>query len=176
MLALLAGLAASVCLGAEPGGWKAGVARTNITPIEPLWMGGYAARTKPAEGKAMDLWLKALALEDARGHRALIVTSDLLGFTQPIYRHACAALKEKFGLEPDQIILMASHTHSGPVLRESAMDIYGLDDNQRSLIGKYSTELESRIVDTAGRGPRRSGAGAPGGGAGHRRLRGQSPE
>ena len=68
-------------------------------------MAGYGSRTKPAEGKEMDLWIKVLALEDARGHRAIILSGDLLGFPQSIYQHTCAALKEKFALEPDQILL-----------------------------------------------------------------------
>ena len=87
-------------------------------------MAGFASRTKPADGKEMDLWIKVLALEDARGHRAIILTSDLLGFPQSIYQHTCAALKEKFALEPDQILLSASHTHCGPVLRGALYDIY----------------------------------------------------
>src|SRR5437588_6907394 len=99
----------------------------------------------------MDLWIKVLALEDARGHRAVILTSDLLGIPESIYQHTCAALKSKFGLDPDQILLSASHTHCGPVLRGALYDIYPLDENQRSLIEQYSIELEAKIVETAGR-------------------------
>ena len=51
-------------------GWKAGVARVVITPPEYMWMAGYAARDKPADGKLHDLWLKTLALEDAKGNIA----------------------------------------------------------------------------------------------------------
>ena len=43
--------------------WKAGVAKVVITPKEPMWMAGFAARSKPAEGTAQDLFAKALALE-----------------------------------------------------------------------------------------------------------------
>src|SRR5690242_20132074 len=73
--------------------WKAGVAKTVITPSQPLWLAGYASRDKPADGKIMDLWVKVLALEDAQGQRALILTSDTLGIPQGIYRHVCHALK-----------------------------------------------------------------------------------
>src|SRR5262245_58010842 len=53
-------------------GWRAGAAKVNITPAEFLWMSGYAARTKPAEGKLTDLWTKALALEDPSGRRTVL--------------------------------------------------------------------------------------------------------
>ena len=42
---------------AEEGTWQAGLAKANITPTESIWMGGYAARTRPAEGKLQDLWV-----------------------------------------------------------------------------------------------------------------------
>src|ERR1019366_15536 len=113
-------------LAAEPG-WKAGTAKASITPEPGLWMAGFAARTNPADGKIMELWIKALALEDADGHRAVILTSDLLGIPQNIYQHSCAALKEKFNLAPDQTLLSASHTHCGPVLRNALYDIYPPD-------------------------------------------------
>ena len=65
-------------LGAGKGDWKAGVAVRAITPAEPMWMSGYAARTKPAEGKLQDLYVKALALEDPAGGKLVLVTSEIL--------------------------------------------------------------------------------------------------
>ena len=148
---VLVGWLASSLLAADQPLWKAGTARANITPSQPQWMAGFASRTKPAEGKEMDLWIKVLALEDAQGHRAIILSSDLLGIPQSIYQHSCAALKEKFALEPDRILLSASHTHCGPVLRNALYDIYPLDDTQFGLIEKYSEELEAKVVETVGK-------------------------
>ena len=44
-------------------GWR-GTAKVAITPKEPMWMSGYASRTKPSEGAVHDLWAKALAIKD----------------------------------------------------------------------------------------------------------------
>jgi hypothetical protein len=143
-------LAGSLPAADQPS-WKAGTARANITPTQPLWMAGFGSRTNPATGKFMDLWIKALALEDARGHRAVILTGDVLGFPQSIYQHTCAALKEKFALEPDQILLAASHTHCGPVLRGALRDVYPLDAAQITLIENYSAGLEVKMVETVGK-------------------------
>ena len=148
---VLIGFLAGSLPAAEQPLWKAGTARANITPAQPLWMAGFASRTNPATGKFMDLWIKVLALEDARGHRAVILTGDVLGFPQSIYQHTCAALKEKFALEPDQILLSASHTHCAPVLRGALYDVYPLDAAQIALIENYSTELEPKIVATVGK-------------------------
>src|SRR6185295_16308856 len=68
-----------------------------------------------------------------------------------IYRNSCAALKEKFGLAPEQIIFSASHTHCGPILRGALYDIYPLNDQQRGVIEEYSAQFEKQIVATVGK-------------------------
>lgn len=151
MLLGLSLLLAVVRLNAAEATWKAGTARTIITPTERLWLAGYGSRDKPADGKVAELWIKVLALEDARGHRAVILTSDLLGIPQSMYQRTFAALQQQFGLAPEQIILSASHTHCGPVLRGALYDIYPLDDAQRTLIEQYSAALESKMVETTGK-------------------------
>lgn len=64
--------------------WKAGIAKANIIPEQYIWMGGYAFRNHPAEGKVTDLWAKALALEDANGQKAVIVTIGLVGISRAL--------------------------------------------------------------------------------------------
>jgi Neutral/alkaline non-lysosomal ceramidase, N-terminal len=138
-------------LGAQEAMWKAGVAKAEITPVEPLWLAGYASRVKPSEGKVMELWVKALALEDARGGRAVLVTSDTLGIPQSIYRNVCARVKMRFELDPAQVMLTASHTHCGPVLRGALYDMYPLDQELRERIEAYSARVEAAIVETLGK-------------------------
>jgi hypothetical protein len=135
----------------ETQGWKAGVARAIITPEEPTLLAGYAGRDKAADGKIMELWAKALALEDAEGHRAVFITTDLLGIPQGIYEHVSQAVKERFHLDPAQVVLSASHTHCGPVLSNALYDIYPLTDQTRGAIERYSARLEMNLVDLAGR-------------------------
>jgi len=127
--------------------WRVGMARANITPREPMWMAGYAARKHPAEGTLHDLWVKVLALEDSNGHRAVVVTSDLAGFSKLNYDAIVADAKKRCGLDRSQLKLTCSHTHSGPVIREPAYDCYQLDDQQLALVNSYSLALEKTIVD-----------------------------
>lgn len=128
------------------GGWKAGVARRVITPEEFIWMAGYASRDHPAEGTLHDLWAKALVLEDAAGNRAVLVTTDLLGFPKDMSDRIRDSLEDKYGLSRDQVILNSSHTHTGPVLQDALYDIYPLDDEEKQKIDRYSSDLEDQIV------------------------------
>jgi neutral ceramidase len=150
LLLLIPGLIMAADSHPSDAGWKAGVAQADITPAHALWLGGYAGRTHPAEGKLTGLSLKALALEDAAGHRALIVTSDLLAIRGSLFRRCLPALQQQYGLEPAQIFLTASHTHSGPMLPNRPGSLSAFDADQRRLIEEYCSELVQTIVATAG--------------------------
>jgi len=128
--------------------WKAGTAKANITPTQPMWMAGYGNRDRPSEGTLHDLWIRVLALEDAEGHRGIVLCSDTLGMSQSIYQNTCRKLKEKFDLNPDQIMLHSSHTHTGPVLRGALYDIYPMNEAQLEQVDAYSDLLEAKIVKT----------------------------
>ncbi|MGM0488127.1 MAG: neutral/alkaline non-lysosomal ceramidase N-terminal domain-containing protein [Planctomycetota bacterium] len=133
---------------ADEATWKVGVASARITPEEPLWMAGYGARDRPAQGTLHDLWVKVLALEASDGRRAVVLTSDLLGLPKEMYESICAELKRRCDLDRSQVMLTASHTHSGPVLEGALYDIYPLDANQKARIEAYSKRLEKTIVKT----------------------------
>ncbi|MCG8311382.1 MAG: neutral/alkaline non-lysosomal ceramidase N-terminal domain-containing protein, partial [Cytophagales bacterium] len=132
-------------------GWKAGVARVSITPSRPMWLGGYASRLHASEGKLHDLWVKALALEDAGGARAVLITTDLLGIPKNVSDRIRARLRELYGLSAGQIILNSSHTHSGPVLDGSLADIYTMNSGDWDQVCDYTRNLEVLIVDVTGR-------------------------
>src|SRR5262245_44029020 len=110
--------------------WKAGVARVRITPEKPMWMSGYAGRDKPAEGTLHDLWARALALEDRKGHRCLLITLDLVGVPRDLSQKVCEAIGKKHSLGREAICLNCSHTHTGPVVRGNLDTMYGLDEKQ----------------------------------------------
>jgi len=131
-------------------GWRAGVARAVITPQEPIWMAGYGSRDHPSEGTLVDLWAKVLAIEDAKGKKVVLVTTDILGFPKKMSDRIRDQLAIKYGLTRSQIILSSSHTHTGPVLMDALFDIYPLDAKQTEVIRNYSNNLEKKIVALAG--------------------------
>jgi len=135
--------------------FKAGVASIVITPDEPMWMAGYAARNKPSEGKVHDLNAKALALEDKHGTRLVIVTVDLIGIPRPMRDWLAEHAKESYKLEPEALLLNASHTHSGPVIRETRYSIYGntlygLSPEQIRQSNKYVDDLQDKLLELIG--------------------------
>lgn len=139
----------------QQAGWKAGIASVVITPDRPMWMAGYAARTKPSEGKVHDLHAKALALEDAQGARLVIVTVDLIGINREMRDWLEKEISRRYQLDPARLLINASHTHSGPVLRKSRDSIYGhsfygLTPEQIQQCSEYSEHLQQKLVQLVG--------------------------
>ncbi len=129
---------------------KAGFARAAITPEQPTWLSGYAARTKPSEGKLHDLHAKALALEDERGFRVVIVTTDLLGISKEVAEPIVAAAQKLYGLRREQLLLTSSHTHTAPIVRSNLIGAYDLDAEQAARVTAYAKLLHERIIAVIG--------------------------
>jgi hypothetical protein len=133
---------------------RAGVAKVKITPDTPVWLSGFAARSRPAETLAQDLWAKALAIEDAKGSRFVLVTVDLIGLTREITDEVAGRAKRRHGLERRQLLFNASHTHSGPsvwprlhVARSSGPDV---DRQMKSYAEKLISALDDVVGDALG--------------------------
>lgn len=92
---------------------RIGLARTDITPQEPVWMAGYGDRDRKSEGAYAPLYAGAVYLEGTHD-RALILTADHVGYSPPSDATVRAAVADATGLLPRQIVLTATHTHCGP--------------------------------------------------------------
>ena len=137
-------LVAATLIGAQPADWSVGLATVDITPAEPIPMSGYASRRAPFEAVAQRLHAKAMAIEDRDGGRALLITADILGFTNERSASICRRLSESDGLARGQILLNASHTHAGPLVAGSMMA--SVPESSRKDIERYIEEMEDKIV------------------------------
>jgi hypothetical protein len=129
--------------------WKAGAAKVNITPRHFMWLSGYGARTKPAEGKHTELWAKALALQAPGGEPHLLLTMDLVGIPRELADAVCKRLHEKQGIRRRSVILSVSHTHSAPVIKGNLAAMYFLDAQEQQLVADYYNELRDKLIRVA---------------------------
>jgi hypothetical protein len=131
--------------------WKAGVAKTVITPGKPTWMAGYATRNHPGgPGKVTDLWCKAFAVEDAGGKRVVFITLDLCGIDRDLSNRIRDRLNSDHHLGRESIAIACSHTHSGPMVGNNLRGMNLLDADQQSRVNEFTAELEEKVVATAG--------------------------
>lgn len=150
LIRLALGLAATLypATGAVADGFKAGTASKVITPTEPLWMAGYASRKEPCKTVRHDLWVKALAFEDPRGTKCVLLTSDLCGIPRSLSEPVCAEVMKQAGLRRENILLTCSHTHCGPVVQDNLSDMYEMTPEQPERIRAYTDKLRGWLVET----------------------------
>lgn len=149
LIALLAILSTSAA-GAEPARWMAGAAKVSITPPEPVWMAGYAARTGPSEGTLTELNARALALADARGQRIVVVTLEIIEIPSTLRDRIVAMASERHGLDPAELLVNVSHTHGGPMVSAKTIADWGIDPVWGRRAEEYVDFLVARIDDAIG--------------------------
>ena len=155
VVAVLLGLGGAAAARAADLPWRVGVATRTLTPPGPIWLAGYANRTAPSNGVALDLHGKALALDDGAGGRLVIVTLDLIGVPAALRAHTEKAAAEKFGLKPHEVLLNASHTHSGPQVSPDRMMLErAFRQNAKpadvAAVDAFETFLRAAVLDLIG--------------------------
>jgi hypothetical protein len=98
----------------------------------------------------MRLWAKALALEDSKGSRIVIVTTDLIGLPRAITDPVSARIEQTHGLERSRILFNSSHTHTGPVVRSNLMTMFDLSPEDKERIQAYGSRLSDALFQVVG--------------------------
>jgi len=107
--------------------FRAAIAVRDVTPDPLLPVSGGVGPTHPANRKFGKLTVRALTLEN-NGTRISICSTDFLGFPGVL----CAKVrKQVFSVPPENILIGATHNHSGP-------DCYGFPDQT----GKTAADIE----------------------------------
>lgn len=113
-------LGALMTVGGAPD-LRAGASAVVITPPAGTPMAGYY-NERAAEAVHDDLFAKALVLEQG-GSKAALVVLDLISTTRPIVEEARKQVEDRTGIPGDRVMISASHSHTGPVIRgRSAFD------------------------------------------------------
>jgi hypothetical protein len=135
----------------------AGAARVDITPDFPVSLDGYSnPENRISEGVHDRLFARAIALR--KGSRKLILVScDLIGFALVPISYFQKGLADKFDLQPGELFLCGTHTHSAPMIYLNKS--YPHPNNY-----KYTESLREKIIEAvssamAALQPARIGAG-----------------
>jgi len=93
---------------------QAGFAKEDITPTEPVWMGGYDLRNAPSDGIHGDdrLYVRALCFSDGE-KTVLFVESDLIG-AQRHHEPYRNLLSKATGIPKEHILFGDAHNHASP--------------------------------------------------------------
>lgn len=143
LMKILLLMIAGSCISATPPEKfiSAGAARVKLTPQVPIPMRGFANRTEPFKGVHDDIYARAIAFSDG-DNKALIIAADIIGISNDLYSNAADIIEKETGIAGGNIMLCATHTHSGPV-----SGIYSEDASPE--IRNYTGKLEELLVTVA---------------------------
>ncbi|MFA7693272.1 MAG: neutral/alkaline non-lysosomal ceramidase N-terminal domain-containing protein [Candidatus Hydrogenedentales bacterium] len=96
---------------AETTGFRAGIARVDITPELPVSMAGHF-QDRTATGVHDSLYARCLMLDDGTTKLAFVVADNCL-IQQPVFDLAKAKIQSEIGLAPECVVASATHTHTG---------------------------------------------------------------
>ena len=138
--------------GAQSVDFEVGVAKINVTPSPGSRMYRYEAREETtATGVHDQLYARALVASGGRAKVAL-VTLDLGYVDTVITREVREAVDQAIGLS--DVLLFASHTHSGPLLSSDLLD------SERLRVQDLADKIAQAVVAAdAARQPARLAAG-----------------
>jgi hypothetical protein len=130
-------------------GYRAGLSRADITPQYPIRMAGYGNRNKPSEGVDAPLHVRALALQHDKEPPLLLISADIIGFPRVVAEEIAGRIERESQLPRANILLVASHTHTGPIIGYNLRGMFALKDKDAEAVQKYARFLIDRVAATA---------------------------
>ncbi len=92
---------------------KAGSAQVDITPKDSQFLYGYPHVERYSTGIHDKLWASSLYLSDGKTE-VLFIANDIIWVSKGVTKNARKAISDKTGIKPENIMVTATHTHSGP--------------------------------------------------------------
>lgn len=138
-------------LRAEPIRWSVGVASVDITPDYPVRLNGFGFRREESSGVRQSIHAQALAIGEDAETPAVLITVETLGIPDSLVERLSENLHRKVGLERHQLSVVATHTHTAPMVNDVSPTIFGesIPEEHQTHIDQYSREIEEKLEQVA---------------------------
>ena len=94
-----------------------GVSKVCITPPIGTFLGGYASRTKPCSSVSEDIFVRVHIHEFPKEKVSIMyIYADLAHWDNMVVQDLRNALTQKYGIASENMVFVASHSHSGPIV------------------------------------------------------------
>ena len=104
---------AETTAAAAAGGFRVGYGKENITPDDPVPMGGYGrSDQRISTGTLSYLWATCVAISDEDDNTILLMVVDLCNSAEA--SQAAPSISKATGVPVENIVISATHTHSSP--------------------------------------------------------------
>src|SRR5574340_711936 len=138
-------VALGCALAAQAAELRVGTATVKITPPAGAAMSGYYYN-RASEGVHDDLYAKALVFE-SNGQKAAMVACDVSGLPREITEAARKAIDAGGVLRGADVMISATHTHTGPVIL-AGRTRYNLEGEMLRITTAYAESLPGKIAES----------------------------
>jgi neutral ceramidase len=118
--------------------------REKITPPVGTHLAGYGVNVI-SDGIHDDLFVSGISFDDGKS-RAILLSYDLLGLDADLIQKIKKECSSIVGIQPENIVLTCTHTHSGPHTRSLAIRLR--DAEYSSKLIEYSKKAVSNAFDS----------------------------
>ncbi len=115
--------------------------QTIVNPDHPVWQAGGATRTQKARGVYSDVKVMALTLK-INQKWMILTTVDATALETKDVEDLQEQISAATGIDQEAILIVATHTHSAPALKESSSTSKQVDEG-------YKRSVFAALVDTA---------------------------
>jgi len=131
---------------------QAATARVEITPsalgFATYFRAGYAG-LQPVTQASAPLYATGLLVVDSAGRRSVVVSADVLAFPAALTTRIQGTVQTMYGIPPERVLLVGTHTHTGPVLvdQPNLWTTYGIaaGSPEEQLVADYSDAFVTRV-------------------------------
>ncbi|MCE5229652.1 hypothetical protein LLG95_08660 [bacterium] len=132
-----------------------GAAEADITPTWDVGLMGFGPRTAKAGDKYQPLKVRAMSISDGKTRYLLMMADvcyiDERAHPKNILAPIRAQLKTMHGLDPEQIFMIASHTHCAPLLKDEKFAALFAKQAVAAADEAVKSEREARLFFGRGR-------------------------
>ncbi len=118
-----------------------GTAQVNITPRPGIDLAGFAVRAQPSTRVLDPLWVRVLYVESGT-EKLLWIHGDVLAFDETFVKGLHEWAWQKLAIPAAQIIVAATHTHSGP----ATIQLTGCGQVDAGYVRWLETEIHQAVL------------------------------
>ena len=131
--------------------FKAGFAKVDISPEEPVRLSGYAGRDKPMEGADVPIYVRAVAVQHGDGPPHLLLGVESIGFPGTLSKAVFEALPEPVRSDRALFVMASTHSHTAPHVATGLSNLYFVPQSAQEAAAteRYTALLQAKCIEAA---------------------------
>ena len=117
------------------------ISKYDITPKEPTYMEGYGGRNQRSKGVHENIYVKSLLIKNNK-EMVLITCADVCIISRELSDQLKKNITENYPLKEENILITATHLHSGP-----ALETWLMHEHDESYVDYFKSQVLNSVKE-----------------------------